>query len=362
MYLHDDEAINPNFWGGEGENCSQDIEMKAFTISMHAIKKAIPFSFICLIAFFFIFFITGFIFYTPPKIKPFYDSITIHIERTSEGAFSAVEHQEKTGEEKEREQLSNAAGRLPRLNKKPGKVRVATRYKGLLAQMDSILEDIDIGSVQASEVAGDYQKGLMSRYADDPVDTEMSLGSPIEEIIRARMVVIGDVLEYASSQAGITVDLLAAVAWAESKMLPYAINVQGKAYHFTSRERALKMLRSLETDEVDIGLFQVNYRLWGEPLGLQKEDLLNSRVCALMGALILQYNLQRHRDPWVAIGRYHSGDVHRMRAYQTKVSQGLIIIRTLSLNSRQRRGSELTEMLWKDQRDPVVHKGKYVDS
>jgi hypothetical protein len=74
----------------------------------------------------------------------------------------------------------------------------------------------------------------------------------------------------------------------------------------------------------------VNYRLWAEPLGLKKEDLLDTRVCAIMGAMILKYNLQRHRDPWVAIGRYHSGDMSRMRAYQTKVSRGLKIIRTLS--------------------------------
>jgi len=179
--------------------------------------------------------------------------------------------------------------------------------------------------------------------------------------MRERMVMIEDELEYASSQVGITVDLLAAVAWAESKMLPYAINVQGKAYHFTSRERALKMLRGLKTGDVDIGLFQVNYRLWGEPLGLHKEDLLDSRVCAIMGALILRYNLQRHRDPWVAIGRYHSGDMDRMRAYQDKVSRGLIIIRTI-LSSPQEERPEFSEIIWEEHRDPALHSEGHLDS
>ena len=104
------------------------------------------------------------------------------------------------------------------------------------------------------------------------------------------------------------------------------------------------MLRGLETGEVDIGLFQVNYRLWGEPLGLQKEDLLDSRRCAILGAMILQYNLQKYRDPWVAIGKYHSGNMRRMRVYQSKVSRGLMIIRTLSMNSDTSEGSTLHGM------------------
>ncbi len=111
--------------------------------------------------------------------------------------------------------------------------------------------------------------------------------------------------------------------------------MKGKTYIFTSRKQALKALKEIETGDVDIGLFQVNYRLWGEPLGLKKEDLLDTRVCTIIAAMILKYNLQRHRDPWVAVGRYHSGDMTRMKAYQTKVSQGLDIIRTLSSRGKK---------------------------
>jgi hypothetical protein len=205
-----------------------------------------------------------------------------------------------------------------------------------MTQMQSILGDR--GPLKVSAVMED--RGEERNSTDDEIPTT----SPIGETIRERMALIEDVLEYASSQVGIAVDLLAAVAWAESKMLPYAINVKGKTYHFTSKERALKVLRGLETDDMDIGLFQVNYRLWGEPLGLHKEDLLNSRVCAIMAAMILKYNLQIHSDPWVAIGKYHSRDMTRMRAYQTKVSRGLMIIRQLSLTSQKDGGSELPGM------------------
>jgi len=331
----------------------------SLTISAHTIKKTILFFLVYLIVCFLVFFIIGFIRYRPPAVEPFYDSITIHIEKAPDEALSAIEDGEKKEEEKESKQLSNVTGRLPVLKERAGKVRVARRYEGLLTQMDSILEDMD--PVQTADVARDLTEGFMRRGESNPAVSGMSVGAPIKEMMRERMVMIEDELEYASSQVGVTVDLLAAVAWAESKMLPYAINVQGKAYHFTSRERALKMLRGLKTGDVDIGLFQVNYRLWGEPLGLQKEDLLNSRVCAIMGALILQYNLQRHRDPWVAIGRYHSGDMDRMRAYQAAVSQGLIIIRSI-LTAPQKEGFKLSEVFGEEHSDPALHNEERLDS
>lgn len=340
-------------WGCEGEECVQGITMISFNVFVHTMKTILHF-FVCVIVVFIIFFIIGFMWYTPPEVEPFYDSITIHIEKASEGTFSAIENQDRVGKETAGDQSSSAAGRLPLLQERPGKVQVATRYKGLLNQMGSILGDMDL--VKTAEVAHDLSKGFMRSGETNPA-AAVSVNDPVEGIMRERMVMIEEELEYASLQVGIPVDLLAAVAWAECKMLPYAINVQGKAYHFTSRERALQMLRRVETDDMDIGLFQVNYRLWGEPLGLQKEDLLNSRVCAIMGALILRYNMHRHRDPWVAIGRYHSGDAQRMRAYQAQVSQGLVIIRTV-LAAPQGEGFKLSEVLWEKHRDSALHNKK----
>ncbi|OGP81399.1 MAG: hypothetical protein A2Z08_02955 [Deltaproteobacteria bacterium RBG_16_54_11] len=300
--------------------------MRSLNISSHALGKVISFIFVFLVGSFLIFFIIGFIFYTPPKVKPPHDSMTMPIERIPDGVSPGSEDKERQA--KEDEQLAIAAKLLPLLPHGVGKVRVATRYEGLLAQMDSVLDGM--GPVPASDIVEDCWEGFMNRNENDPADEGIAAGVPLEVTIRERMVMIRDVLEYASSEAGIPVDLLAAVAWAETTIFPYAINLRGKTYYFTSRTQALKALNKIETGDVDIGLFQVNYRLWAEPLGLKKEDLLDTRVCAIMGAMILKYNLQRHRDPWVAIGRYHSGDMSRMRAYQTKVSRGLKIIRTLS--------------------------------
>jgi hypothetical protein len=312
--------------------------MRPVDILFHAIKQAILFLFVFLPTPLLVFFIIGFIYYTPPEIKPPYNSITIHIKRIPAKVCSHIEDKEKKDKERESKQYVSATEPLPFLNKRPGKVRVATQYKSLLAQMDLILEDI--GSVRVSNAVEDRWETLARIEGNDSPCGGMSEGSTLETIIRKRMVMIQDMLEYASSQAGIPMDLLAAVAWAESKMLPYAVNVRGKAYYFTSREQALKMLRGIETDDMDIGLFQVNYRLWGKPLGLSKEDLLHSRTCAIIGAMILKYNLQRHKDPWVAIGRYHSGNIRRIKGYQKKVSWGLMIIRTLSINSHKSEAPE----------------------
>lgn len=223
-----------------------------------------------------------------------------------------------------------ATEQLQLVSERPGVIRVAARYHRLLAQMQSVLDDVS--SVPVSDEARDGTTGK-----DDPANEEMlevyGRVCPIEATVRERRMMIEDVLEYASSQTGISVELLAAVAWAESSMIPYAVNVKGKEYHFISRVRAAKMLRGLKTNHVDIGLFQVNYRLWGKPLELEKEELLNTRVCAIMGAMILRHNLTRHRDPWEAIGRYHSGSSKRMKNYKSRVYRVLRIIRTVLMTS-----------------------------
>ncbi len=338
----------------------QDVDMSPLHISSYTVKRDILHLLVFLAASCLIFFITGFILYTPPAIEPSYDSMTMRMEMIPNAFSPFTEDTEQKVEEKESSQLSTATKQLPLLNERPAKVRMATKYKAVLAQMSSLLEDMEFA--QVSNAAEAPWVELPSIEGNDPASADMLAGSPLEAIMQERMVMIEDILDYASTQMGISVDLLAAVAWAESKMLPYAVNVDGKAYYFTSRECALKMLRGVKTGNVDIGLFQVNYRLWGEPLGLQKEDLLNSRVCAIIGAMILTYNLQRHRDPWVAIGRYHSGNMQRMKAYQAKVSRGLMIIRTLSMTSPKSEGTERYEMPRGVRHNPVFHLEAQLDS
>jgi soluble lytic murein transglycosylase-like protein len=335
--------------------------MRRLNISTYTMKRSLLLFCVLPVASCIVFFITGFIFYTPSKIDPPYDTMkmSMRMKMTHHVALNVTEDKKQAIEE-EKDQSSNAAVQLPHLNEKPEKVRMAKEYKALLTQMSSILEDM--GSEQIAYAEENGGEVFASIEETGAIYEEMSAGSPLEAILRERMVTVKEVLKYASSQMGISVDLLAAVAWAESKMLPYALNVQGKAYYCTSRKQALRMLGEIETGNVDIGLLQVNYRLWGKPLGLQKEDLLDSKVCAIIGAMILTYNLQRHRDPWVAIGRYHSGNMKRMKAYQTKVSRGLTIIRTLSTTAPQQETTELFGTSREIRREPAIHRIGQVDA
>jgi hypothetical protein len=320
-------------------NVAISTDMRLSNTPSHALGKGLSFILVLLAIFLLIFFIIGFIFYKPPKVEQPHDAMTMPIERSSDAASPTNTDKEKEREAKEDVQLELHAKLLPLLPHGSGKMKVATRYEGLMAQMDAVLDGM--GPVQRSDIVEDFWQRFMIRNENDPVIEGIVAGVPLRVTVRERMIMIRDELEYASAQAGISVDLLAAVAWAETTMFPYAINLRGKTYVFTSRQQALKALKQIKTGDVDIGLFQINYRLWGVPLGLKKEDLLDTRVCAIMGAMILKYNLQRYRDPWVAVGRYHSGDLDRMKAYQTKVSEGLGIVRALSSGGK---GVALSEM------------------
>jgi len=303
-------------------------------------KKRVLLAIIIFMAPSLIFFVTGYVFYKPPKAKRLSDSPKIPIERISPDSMPITDSNEKS--QKGSDSLSSAASVLPRVHRISGEVQVATRYAGLLVQMDSMLAKKN--HAQAPAAVADHLRGSTDRAnsSRDTENDETLKSSLLDETIVARMATIKDILEYASSQVGVTTDLLAAVAWAESKMLPYAINVEGKAYYFTSKKQALAALndKDIIAKDVDIGLFQINYRHWGKPLGIKKEDLLDVRVCSLIGAMILKYNLQLHNDPWVAIGKYHSRDINKMKTYQAKVSRGLLIIRSLTMTSPEGVGAQ----------------------
>lgn len=278
---------------------------------------------VCLFLCLLVFFAIGFAFYKPPKKKAAYEPVLMPIERPNQEATSNTPE----GKENDKEVKDKAARvKLPPLGEIDRRIEVARQYDALLAQMNKALTRMS--PLQPKEV-DEIWEGFMLRGEGDPAIGGIASGVPLEVTVRERLQVIKEVLEYASAQAGIPVEVLAAVAWAETTIFPYAINHGGRTSYFTSKREALKALARIETTDIDIGILQVNYRLWGEPLGLKKEDLLDPQVCILMGAMILKYHLQRHRDPWVAIGRYHSADQERMRAYQAKVSEGLEIIRGL---------------------------------
>lgn len=121
----------------------------------------------------------------------------------------------------------------------------------------------------------------------------------------------------AAREAGVPLDLLVAVAGAESGYHPYALNVAGKQVYCRSRKQAEKILET--ENKVDIGLMQINWRFWGPHLGLTKTALLDPRTNLRAGARILKQALSRDGSIWRRISNYHSGGVPTRERYSRQV-------------------------------------------
>jgi soluble lytic murein transglycosylase-like protein len=127
----------------------------------------------------------------------------------------------------------------------------------------------------------------------------------------------GDPYAAAAHSAGVPLDLLVAVAGAESGYHPYALNVGGREIYCQSRAEAERILAT--GDNADIGLMQINWTFWGPRLHVSKSALLDPRINLYYGARILKEGLVRRGSIWRRISNYHSGDAHTRERYSQQV-------------------------------------------
>lgn len=108
--------------------------------------------------------------------------------------------------------------------------------------------------------------------------------------------------------------LLYSVCKVESGLNPFALNYKKRAYMFSTIEEASNFL-SIIDDNVDVGLGQVNCRIWCQKLGVTKYQLLDPWVNLSASAQVLSLALGEFlqgnpnptpRDFWRAVGAYHS--------------------------------------------------------
>lgn len=121
----------------------------------------------------------------------------------------------------------------------------------------------------------------------------------------------------AATQAGVPLDLLVAIAGAESGYHPWALNVAGRQIYCHSRTEAEQILA--RDDRVAIGLMQINWRFWGPRIGLSKAQLLDPATNLIYGARILKEGLRRDGNVWHGISNYHSGSLERRDKYNRLV-------------------------------------------
>ena len=126
---------------------------------------------------------------------------------------------------------------------------------------------------------------------------------------------------------GLPSSVVEGIIMVESGGNPWALRVGiGKGYSFypgtrVEARRFLAVSLAL-TDNVDIGLMQINWRTWRESvraLGLDAYDLLNAQTNMRMGCRILAEALSGRGTFLARLGRYHSPRPERGRWYARRV-------------------------------------------
>jgi hypothetical protein len=131
----------------------------------------------------------------------------------------------------------------------------------------------------------------------------------------------------AAAATGLPVELLLAISHVESGFNPHALNVSGRSFFPSSHYEALGILKR-SSDNVDIGLMQVNWGFWGNRFGLSKFELLDPQLNVVAGAKILEHCVRVSGNWWKGVGLYHSPENFRQRAYIDKVWRSYRLVLT----------------------------------
>ena len=126
---------------------------------------------------------------------------------------------------------------------------------------------------------------------------------------------------------GLPSSVVEGIIMVESSGNPWALHVGiGKGYSFypgtrVEARRFLAVSLAL-TDNVDIGLMQINWKTWQKTvrgLGLDAYDLLDARINMKMGCRVLGEALSGRGTFLARLGRYHSPRPERGRWYARRV-------------------------------------------
>jgi soluble lytic murein transglycosylase-like protein len=126
--------------------------------------------------------------------------------------------------------------------------------------------------------------------------------------------------QQAAEHHNIPVELLIAVAEAESGLAPFAINRAGVAILPHSRGEAEATLHRIGAERAtfDVGIMQVN-RWWFEKYGEPYQKGLDVCFNVDFGARILAMSIRDHGFTWEAVGSYHSPTGWRKNAYAQRI-------------------------------------------
>lgn len=118
--------------------------------------------------------------------------------------------------------------------------------------------------------------------------------------------------------------VLMAIARAESKFNPWALNIAGKSYHPKSKEEALAILKKNRRKSYDVGIMQVN-SWWLKKFNLPDSLAIEPEINIMIGAYILNHEINKRggKLSWQAIGAYHSPSYKRQVRYYRQINKNL---------------------------------------
>ncbi len=109
------------------------------------------------------------------------------------------------------------------------------------------------------------------------------------------------------------------IAW------PWTVNVQGKGYHFDSKQEAIEFVRKKQKagiKSIDVGCMQINLK--HHPKAFESlEEAFKPRKNIEYAAKMLRNNYKRTKNWCFAIGHYHSKTPSRSCRYHASVAKNL---------------------------------------
>ena len=130
--------------------------------------------------------------------------------------------------------------------------------------------------------------------------------------------------ETTAAELDVPLSAVLAIARVESGLNPWALNIEGHSYRFTSKVEALAKAEDayLTGRSFDVGIMQIN-RWWLDRYGISLQAAFDPLANIYLGCWIFKQELFRHKSLRAAIGAYHSPDPIRANRYADQVMKAL---------------------------------------
>ena len=132
-----------------------------------------------------------------------------------------------------------------------------------------------------------------------------------------------NLFQQAADELAVSPVLTQAIAQVESAASPYALNIEGQAFSFDSKEEAIEAAgRELAAGKsFDSGIMQINSQ-WLKRFDLPLAALFDPAANIYLGSWILSKNIRQYPG-WQAVARYHSPNESQGQTYVERVKAAL---------------------------------------